>query len=48
MYFGTDLCFPGMTVKLIDDLKEWRARGIITKSAYNKITHENAMEFLGI
>lgn len=48
MYFGTDTCYPGMPVKLIDDLKEWRAKGIITKSAYDKITHENAMELLGL
>jgi len=48
MYFGTDCCFPGMPVKLIGDLEDWLKRGIISKSSYNKITHENAMAFLGL
>jgi predicted TIM-barrel fold metal-dependent hydrolase len=48
MYFGTDCCFPGMPVPLIDKLKEWKKRGVISASAYNKITHENAMRLLGI
>lgn len=48
MYFGTDCCFPGMPVMLIDTLNDWKKRGVITKSAYNKITHENAMQLLNI
>ena len=48
MYFGTDCCFPGMPVPLIDTLKEWKASGLITAAAYNKITHENAMRLLGL
>ena len=48
MYFGTDTCFPGMPVKLIDTLKRWKRDGVISASAYNKITHENAMKLLGI
>ena len=48
MYFGTDTCFPGMPVPLIDTLKDWLKRGVISKSSYNKITHENAMRLLKI
>ncbi len=31
---------------LIGKLKEWLDRGVITKTAYNQITHENAMRQL--
>ena len=48
MYFGTDLCFPGMDVPLVEKLKEWKKRGVISGEAYNKITHENAMKLLGL
>lgn len=48
MYFGTDCCHPGMPVPLIDTLKDWLKRGVISKAAYNKITHENAMRQLGM
>ncbi len=46
MYFGTDLCFPGMPVPLIETLARWKRDGVISASAYNKITHENAMRLL--
>ena len=46
MYFGTDLCSPDQNVPLIGKLKEWLDRGVITKTAYNQITHENAMRQL--
>lgn len=46
MYFGTDLCSPDQRVPLIGKLKEWLDRGVITKTAYNQITHENAMRHL--
>ena len=46
MYFGTDIVSPNFEVPLIGKLKEWRDRGVITKTAYNKITHENAMRLL--
>lgn len=48
MYFGTDNVFPGMEVPLIDTLKNWRKEGVISKSAFEKITHENAMRLLGL
>ena len=48
MFFGTDLIGPNMEVPLIDTLKEWKRDGVISASAYNKITHENAMRFLGL
>ena len=46
MYFGTDIVSPDFEVPLIGKLKEWLDRGVITTSAYNKITHENAMRLL--
>ena len=46
MFFGTDIVFPDMPIPLIDALKRWKRDGIISASAYNKITHENAMRFL--
>jgi len=48
MYFGTDQCYYGQPIPLIDKLKEWKQRGVITNAAYNKITHENAMRHLGL
>ena len=48
MYFGTDIVSPDFEVPLIDTLKRWKDRGVITKSAYDKITHENAMRLLGL
>ena len=48
MYFGTDVVGPGFKVPLIAKLKEWKDRGVITATAYNKITHENAMRLLGL
>lgn len=48
MYFGTDQCGYGQQIPLIDKLKEWKQRGVISKAAYNKITHENAMRHLGL
>lgn len=46
LYFGTDCCFPQMPVPLIDTLKDWKKRGVISGAAYDKITHENAMRLL--
>ena len=46
LYFGTDCCFPGMAVRLIDALNRWKRDGVISKAAYDKITHENAMRLL--
>lgn len=48
MFFGTDIVFPDMPIPLIDDLKKWKRDGVISASAYNKITHENAMRFLNL
>lgn len=48
MYFGTDQCYYGQPIPLIDKLKEWKQRGVISASSYNKITHENAMRLLKI
>ena len=48
MYFGTDVVGINLQIPLIGKLKEWKDRGVITKAAYNKITHENAMRLLGL
>jgi len=46
MYFGTDLCFPGMEVPLIDTMKKWKETGFITEEAYDKIMYKNAVRLL--
>lgn len=46
MYFGTDWISADTEVPLIDTLKQWKSRGVISVAAYNKITHENAMRLL--
>lgn len=46
MYYGTDLCSPTGRAPLLATLKEWKRDGVISKAAYDKITHENAMRLL--
>ena len=48
MYFGTDVVGINLQIPLIGKLKEWKDRGVITKAAYDKITHENAMRLLNL
>jgi len=48
MFFGTDIVSPDMPIPQIDALKQWKRDGVISASAYNKITHENAMRFLNL
>jgi predicted TIM-barrel fold metal-dependent hydrolase len=48
LYFGTDIVGPWFTEELSSTLAQWLRDGVITKSAYNKITHENAMRLLGL
>lgn len=48
LYFGTDMCFPGMPTPMIGLLNDWRDAGKISKMVYDKISHQNAAEFLGI
>ena len=48
LYFGTDIVGPNFTEELSSTLAQWVKDGVITKTAYNKITHENAMRLLGL
>ena len=48
LYFGTDIVGPWFTEELSSTLAQWVKDGVITKTAYNKITHENAMRLLGL
>jgi len=48
LMFGTDLCFPGMPVRIIDLLTEWRDSGRISEEVFNKVMRENALKFFGL
>ena len=48
LHFGTDFCFPGMPVKLISVLKEWRAEGRISEAAFQKIARINTIKLLDL
>ena len=48
LYFGSDIVTPDFEVPLIDTLKDWKKRGVISKAAYDKITHENAIKLLDL
>lgn len=48
MYFGTDCISRNCQAPMLDQLKDWLKRGVITQTMYNKITHENAMELMGL
>ena len=48
LFFGTDMCFPGMTVKLPELMLRWRSEGRISEVVFHKIARENAIRFLGL
>jgi len=48
LYFGTDMCFEGMTVELDSLLLSWREQGKISESTFRKIAYENAEKLLGL
>lgn len=48
LYFGTDIITTGMQVPLIGLLKDWRDSGKISKTVFDKISHQNAASLLGI
>ena len=48
LFFGTDLCFPDMPIKLIDLLLDWRATGKITEEVFQKVARENAIKLFGL
>ncbi|MBQ5746794.1 MAG: amidohydrolase family protein [Clostridia bacterium] len=48
LFFGTDMCFPGMNVPIISFLYEMRDSKMITNEVFEKISHKNAEKFLGI
>ena len=46
LFYGTDLCCRGMEVPLGDTLVEWRDKGKISETAFNKVARENAIKLL--
>ena len=48
LFFGTDMCFPGMDVPIVKFLKEMLETNMITKEVYDKICYKNAEKFLGV
>jgi predicted TIM-barrel fold metal-dependent hydrolase len=48
LLFGTDICGPGQATPQVDTLNNALKGGHITKTAYEKITHENAEKLLGL
>ena len=48
LYFGTDMCFPGMTIELDKLLISWKETGKISQTVFRKIAHENAAKLLGL
>lgn len=48
MFFGTDMCYPGMDAPLCETLRTWYKNGKISKDSFDKISHKNAVELLGL
>lgn len=48
IFFGTDICFPGMEIPMIDLLVSWRDTGKISEKVFQKVARENAVKLLGI
>lgn len=48
LFFGTDMCFPGMEVELDRLLLSWRESGKISETAFRKVAYENAEKLLGL
>ena len=48
LFFGTDMCFPGMNVPIMKFLDEMLESNMITKEVFDKITYKNAEKFLGV
>ena len=48
LFFGTDMCFPGMEVALPGLMIRWCDEGRISETVFRKIARENAVRFLGL
>ena len=49
LLFGTDICEPGdLYAKIVRAFREAVDGGHISRGAYDKITHENAVRLLGL
>jgi len=48
LYFGTDMCFPGMSVDLCELLISWKETGKISKTVFQKIARDNAVKLLNL
>lgn len=48
LFFGTDLCFPTMPIRIVDLLLDWRATGKISEEVFQKVARENAIKLFGL
>ena len=48
LFFGTDMCFAGMQVPLVDLLINWRDTEKISEAAFNKVARKNAVKLLDL
>ncbi len=48
LFFGTDMCFENMEVKLDSLLVSWKETGKISETVFRKIARENAEKLLGL
>lgn len=48
IFFGTDICFPGMEIPMIDLLVNWRETDKISEIVFQKVARENAVKLLGL
>lgn len=48
LYFGTDMCAPGMPVELDKLLISWKETGKISQTVFRKIAYDNAAKLLGV
>lgn len=46
IFFGTDICFPGMDIPMTDLLVNWRETGKISETVFQKVARENAAKLL--
>ena len=48
IFFGTDICFPGMEIPMIELLINWRDTGKISDVVFRKIAGDNAVKLLDL
>ena len=48
LLFGTDMCWAGMPLPMVDLLLEWRATKKISQKVFNKVARENAVRLFDL